>query len=136
MVFSKICLSKPETTILKKTEEGEQGSPAINIMSENKIPERAVLNDVLLLNSPESKENIVHIKSVAANLSKSIDVSLKLDPYKRLLLVCGLLIGINQDPNIVFNFDDRKGATVLFETIKEALPETQFDHNKRKQLGG
>ncbi len=45
MVFSKICLSKPETTILKKTEEGEQGSPAINIMSENKIPERAVLEE-------------------------------------------------------------------------------------------
>lgn len=96
--------------------------------------DKYIQNDVLRLNSPESKENIVHIKSVAANLSKSIDVSLKLDPYKRLLLVCGLLIGINQDPNIVFNFDDRKGATVLFETIKEALPETKFDHNKRKQL--
>ena len=84
--------------------------------------DKYIQNDVLRLNSPESKENIVHIKSVAANLSKSIDVSLKLDPYKRLLLVCGLLIGINQDPNIVFNFDDRKGATVLIETKKEYLP--------------
>lgn len=96
--------------------------------------DRFIKNDILRLNSPESKENIVHIKSVAADLSKSIDVSLKLDPYKRLLLVCGLLIGINQDPNIVYQFDDRKGATLLFETIKEALPEAKFDHNKRTQL--
>lgn len=96
--------------------------------------EKFIKNDILRLNSPESKENIVHIKSVAADLSKSIDVSLKLDPYKRLLLVCGLLIGINQDPNIVYQFDDRKGAALLFETIKEALPESKFDHNKRTQL--
>ena len=45
MVFFKICLSKLETTILEKTEEGEQGSPAVNIMSENTIPEKAVLEE-------------------------------------------------------------------------------------------
>jgi len=96
--------------------------------------DKFIKNDILHLNSPEAKENVIHIKSVAANLSKSIDVSLKLDPYKRLLLVCGLLIGINQDPNIVAVFDDKKGTTMLYETIKEALPESKFEPNKRKQL--
>ena len=71
---------------------------------------------------------------MAANLSKSIDVSLKLDPYKRLLLVCGLLIGINEDASIISHLDDRKGAGLLFETIKEALPENKFETKKRNQL--
>lgn len=93
-----------------------------------------VKSDILRLSSPDSIENITHIKSVAAKLSKSIDVSLKLDPYKRLLLVCGLLIGINQDDTIIGQFNDRKGASLLYETIKEALPASKFDEAKKKQL--
>ncbi len=93
-----------------------------------------IKSDILHLNSPESIENIMHIKSVAAKLSKSIDVSLKLDPYKRLLLVCGLLIGIKQDDSIIYQFNDRKGTTLLYETIKEALPDSKFDAEKKKQL--
>jgi len=93
-----------------------------------------IKSDILRLNSPESIENIMHIKSVAAKLSKSIDVSLKLDPYKRLLLVCGLLIGIKQDDSIIYQFNDRKGTTLLYETIKEALPDSKFDAAKKKQL--
>ncbi|MGE7625431.1 HsdM family class I SAM-dependent methyltransferase [Viridibacillus sp. NPDC096237] len=90
--------------------------------------------DILRLSSIDSIENVTHVKSVAAKLSKSIDVSLKLDPYKRLLLVCGLLIGINEDDTIIAQFNDRKGPSLLFETIKEALPESKFDTAKKKQL--
>lgn len=93
-----------------------------------------IKSDILRLSSPDSIENITHIKSVAAKLSKSIDVSLKLDPYKRLLLVCGLLIGINQDDTIIGQFNDRKGASLLYETIKEALPSSKFDEAKKAQL--
>lgn len=93
-----------------------------------------IKSDILRLSSPDSIENISHIKSVAAKLSKSIDVSLKLDPYKRLLLVCGLLIGINQDDTIITQFNDRKGPSLLFETIKEALPAKKFDPAKKSQI--
>lgn len=93
-----------------------------------------IKSDILKLNSPNSIENIAHIKSVAAKLSKSIDISLKLDPYKRLLLVCGLLIGIDRNNSIISQFNSRLGPLLLFETISEALPETKFDSAKKKQL--
>ena len=102
-------------------------------LSASKIS-KYVKSDILHLNSPESIENITHIKSVAAKLSKSIDVSLKLDPYKRLLLVCGLLIGIKQDDSIIYQFNDRKGTSLLYEAINEALPDSKFDFDKKKQL--
>lgn len=93
-----------------------------------------IKSNILHLNSPDSIENITHIKSVAAKLSKSIDVFLKFDPYKRLLLVCGLLIGIKQDDSIIYQFNDRKGTSLLYETINEALPQSKFDSEKKKQL--
>lgn len=89
---------------------------------------------ILRLNSPDSLENIAHIKSVAAKLSKRIDVSLKLDPYKRLLLVCGLLIGINENDEIIKLFNSPTGATLLYDTIDQGLPTSKFDPEKKKQL--
>lgn len=89
---------------------------------------------ILKLNSPDSPENIAHIKSVAAKLSKKIDVSLKLDPYKRLLLVCGLLIGINENEKIIDFFDSQTGASLLYETIDRALPARKFSPEKKEQL--
>lgn len=93
-----------------------------------------VNSQILRLNSPDSPENITHIKSVAAKLSKKIDVALKLDPYKRLLLVCGLLIGINENEDIIKIFKSSTGATLLYETIEQALPASKFGPDKKDQL--
>lgn len=91
-------------------------------------------SQILRLNSPDSPENIAHIKSVAARLSKKIDVSLKLDPYKRLLLVCGLLIGIKENDEIIKLFNSQTGANLLYDTIDEALPTSKFGSEKKEQL--
>jgi type I restriction enzyme M protein len=89
---------------------------------------------VLGLNSPDNEINLAHIRSVAGKLSNTIDKKLKLDPFKRLLLVSGLLLGINEDENLIRSFDKPYGAQDLFNRIDAALPTSKFSSDKKKQL--
>lgn len=89
---------------------------------------------ILNLSAPDNEENLAHIKTVAASLSKTIDTKLKLDPFKRLLLVSGLLLAINEDSNVVQSFDKAYGAKDLYNRISEALPDNKFSIDKKNQL--
>lgn len=93
------------------------------------------INEYILgLNSPDNEINLTHIRSVAGKLSNTIDKKLKLDPFKRLLLVSGLLLGINEDENVIKSFDKPYGGKDLYNRIESALPAEKFDEDKKKQL--
>lgn len=90
--------------------------------------------NILGLNSPENEINLAHIRSVANKLSNTIDKKLKLDPFNRLLLVAGILLGINEDANLITSFKKPYGASDLYNRIDGALPIDKFDSEKKKQL--
>ncbi len=93
------------------------------------------INEMILgLNSPDNEINLAHIRSVAAKLSNTIDKKLKLDPFKRLLLVSGLLLGINEDEDLIKSFNKPYGAKDLYNRITAALPEEKFSSDKKQQL--
>lgn len=89
---------------------------------------------IMNLNSPDNEINLAHIRSVAGKLSNTIDKKLKLDPFKRLLLVSGLLLGINEDENVIKSFDKPYGAKDLYARIEGALPSDKFSQDKKDQL--
>lgn len=89
---------------------------------------------LLNLDSPDNELNINHIRSVAGKLSNTIDKKLKLDPFKRLLLVSGLLLGINYDSNVINSFDKSFGPSDLFKRIESSLPPDKFSIEKKNQL--
>ncbi|MFA9467289.1 restriction endonuclease subunit S [Streptococcus sp. E24BD] len=90
--------------------------------------------EILGLNSPDNEINLAHIRIVAGKLSNTIDKKLKLDPFKRLLLVSGLLLGINEDENVIKYFSKSSGGEHLYTQIKDALPEDKFSSDKKDQL--
>ncbi|HFU4464545.1 TPA: class I SAM-dependent DNA methyltransferase, partial [Streptococcus suis] len=93
------------------------------------------INSYLLnLDSPDNELNINHIRSVAGKLSNTIDKQLKLDPFKRLLLVSGLLLGINYDDKVINSFDEPFGAADLYKRIESSLPLDKFSSEKKTQL--
>lgn len=91
-------------------------------------------SQILNLDSPDNELNINHIRSVAGKLSNTIDKELKLDPFKRLLLVSGLLLGINYDNKVIQSFGESYGASDLYKRIEESLPLDKFDSEKKIQL--
>ncbi|WP_353891593.1 N-6 DNA methylase [Lactococcus lactis subsp. lactis] len=102
-------------------------------LSKNKF-DKYINEEILCLNSPDNEINLAHIRSVAGKLSNTIDKKLKLDPFKRLLLVSGLLLGINEDENIIKSFSKSYGASDLYSRIEGALPDSKFSSDKKKQL--
>lgn len=90
--------------------------------------------EILGLNSPDNEINLAHIRTVAGKLSNTIDKRLKLDPFKRLLLVSGLLLGINEDEDLIKSFKKPYGAQDLYNRIEAALPESKFSSDKKQQL--
>ena len=93
------------------------------------------INSYLLnLDSPDNELNVNHIRSVAGKLSNAIDKKLKLDPFKRLLLVSGLLLGINYDQKVINSFNEAYGPSDLYQRIESSLPLDKFGIEKKNQL--
>ena len=93
------------------------------------------INSYLLnLDSPDNELNVNHIRSVAGKLSNTIDKKLKLDPFKRLLLVSGLLLGINYDQKVINSFNELYGPSDLYKRIESSLPLDKFGIEKKNQL--
>lgn len=93
------------------------------------------INSYLLnLDSPDNELNVSHIRSVAGKLSNTIDKKLKLDPFKRLLLVSGLLLGINYDQKVINSFSESYGPSDLYKRIESSLPLGKFGIEKKHQL--
>ncbi|WP_105145292.1 HsdM family class I SAM-dependent methyltransferase [Streptococcus suis] len=104
-----------------------------NQLAKDKIDD--YINSYLLnLDSPDNELNINHIRSVAGKLSNTIDKKLKLDPFKRLLLVSGLLLGINYDSKVINSFDEPFGPSDLYKRIDASLPLNKFSSEKKSQL--
>lgn len=92
-----------------------------------------VNSQILNLSSPDNELNISHIRTVAAKLSNTIDKKLKLDPFKRLLLVSGLLLGISYDNDVIKSFKKPDGVIDLYTRIKSFLKE-KLSNEKIEEL--
>lgn len=93
-----------------------------------------IMGHVLGLSREYTSLNLSYLRTKSSQLSKFIDNKLQLNPYQRLLLISGLLIGLNDDPNLIYNFNGPNGASYLDDAIDGGLPNSKFSRDKKDQL--